>query len=309
MSNERKPTAAAPAIAAPNGVEPAPAKVNLALNVTGRGDDGYHALDTLAVFAAMGDIVRGEVDRSGAIATDVIGPFAEDIVYATAAGENLAERAARALAAAYPKRKLGVALTLDKRLPVASGLGGGSSDAAATLRLLDRLWGLDAETADLHRIALTLGSDVPMCLEARPTRATGRGEKLAPIAGMPRLALLLVNPGVPVATATIFKRLAPPFDPPLPALPAAFKSVFELVIWLRQSGNRLEEPAIAEAPVIARALKVLKADTDCLLARMTGSGATCFGIFASLAAAQRAEVRMRASRPDWWVVATETVKS
>lgn len=295
--------------AAAGGVEAAPAKINLALHVTGRTGDGYHALDTVAVFAAMGDLVRAEINQTGTITAEVTGPFAEDIVYLTAAGDNLAERAARALAALYPKRRLGVALTVDKRLPIASGLGGGSSDAAATIRLLDRLWGLDADMAALHRQALALGSDVPMCLDARPVRATGRGERLAPIAGMPGLPLLLVNPGVAVGTAEVFGRLAPPFDPPLPAPPPSFRSVFDLVIWLRQSGNRLEAPAMAIAPAIGRVLKALAKDADCMLARMSGSGATCFGIFGSLAAARRAEVRMRASRPSWWVVATETFRS
>ena len=294
---------------APTGVELAPAKINLALHVTDRGEDGYHLLDSLVVFAALGDVVRGEVNPLGTIITDVTGPFAEDVVYVTAAGENLAERAARALAEAFPRRRLGISLSIDKRLPVASGLGGGSADAGATLRLLDRLWGLDADLDLLEEIALSLGSDVPMCMQSRSLRATGRGERLTPIPGMPSVPLLLVNPGVPVATADVFRRLSPPYDKPLPAVPQGFKSVFDLVIWLRQTKNSLEPPALAEAPPIGRVLKALRADADCLFARMSGSGATCFGIFGSPSAAQRAAVRLRAARPAWWIVATESFKS
>jgi 4-diphosphocytidyl-2-C-methyl-D-erythritol kinase len=193
-----------------------------------------------------------------------------------------------------------VKIVINKRLPLAAGIGGGSADAAATLRLLSRLW-TGGNERGLEGIAARLGADVPMCLLSVPLRAQGIGDRVTPLSGIPALPLVLVNPGVPVETAQVFKNLGRVGDPPLPEIPRAFKSVFELVIWLRQTWNGLDEAARAEAKVINRVVSALAADPDCLLARMTGSGPTCFGIFASPGAAHRAAVRLRIGRPEWWV--------
>ena len=195
----------------------------------------------------------------------------------------------------------GLRLIINKRLPLASGMGGGSADAAATLRLLHRLNG-GGNDRGLPAIAARLGADVPMCLVSEPLRAQGTGERIERIAGIPALALVLVNPGEALPTAKVFQGLRHTDDRPLPAMPArGFGSVFELVIWLRQTANSLEAPAQAEAKVIKRVVAALREDPDCLFARMTGSGPTCFGIFASPAAAQRAAIRLRVGRPEWWI--------
>jgi 4-diphosphocytidyl-2-C-methyl-D-erythritol kinase len=297
-------TAEPPAIDSAARLEAAPAKVNLALHVTGRRADGYHALDTLVVFAAIGDTVRADAGSRG-VALAVEGPFAEALEHATPAGENLVVRAALALAGSG-HRPAPLLITLDKRLPVAAGLGGGSADAAATLRLLRRIWRLAIPAEELARLGRRLGADVPLCLRSSPLRVSGAEERVAPVGGMPALSMVLVNPGIPVSTASVFARRQGEWDQPLPALPARFGSVFELAIWLRQTRNGLYDAALAENRRIARAVKALEADPDCILARMSGSGATAFGLFASEAAAQRAAIRLRVARPEWWVAATRT---
>jgi 4-diphosphocytidyl-2-C-methyl-D-erythritol kinase len=279
-------------------VEPAPAKVNLALHVTGRRGDGMHLLDTLVVFAGEGDVIRALPDAAGAITTATEGPFGEALAEALkAGGENIVLKAAQTLR--RPARE-GVKIVINKRLPLAAGIGGGSADAAATLRLLSRLWTGGSERG-LEGAASRLGADVPMCLMSVPLRAQGTGDRVTPLSGIPALPLVLVNPGVPVSTAQVFKNLERADDRPLPEIPRAFKSVFELVIWLRETHNALDEAARAETKTINRVVQALAADPDCLLARMTGSGPTCFGIFASPGAAQRAAVRLRIGRPEWWV--------
>ncbi len=201
-------------------VETAPAKVNLYLHVTGRRADGYHLLDSLVVFAGDGD--RIEVSEASGFRLQVTGPFADEV---PAGDDNLVLRAARALAQAADAagdtnanaagiRVAGAAIRLDKRLPVASGIGGGSADAAATLRALVRLWRLDLEPAALASLALALGADVPMCLAGRPSFVAGVGEEITPAPGLPGFALLLVNPRIPLATPKVFAGRSGPFSPP-----------------------------------------------------------------------------------------------
>jgi 4-diphosphocytidyl-2-C-methyl-D-erythritol kinase len=279
-------------------VEPAPAKVNLALHVTGKRGDGMHLLDTIVVFAGEGDVIRAVPDAAGAISTATEGPFGEALTESLkAGGEDIVLKAIQALK--RPSRE-GVKIVINKRLPLAAGIGGGSADAAATLRLLSRLW-TGGSDRGLEGVAARLGADVPMCLMSVPLRAQGIGDRLTPLPGIPALPMVLVNPGVQLETAQVFKKLARADNRALPEIPRAFKSVFELVIWLRQTWNGLDETAREEAKVIPRVLQALSADPDCLLARMTGSGPTCFGIFASAGAAQRAAVRLRIGRPEWWV--------
>ena len=268
----------------------APAKVNLFLHVVGRRADGYHLLDSLAVFASVGD--RLEAGPAGAIGLELT---------AAASGlpdgdGNLVLRAARALAGAAGV-SAGAALRLEKVLPVASGLGGGSADAAAALRVLMRLWGVVLPARQLADIALALGADVPVCLDSRPARMGGVGEVLAPAPALPELGLVLVNPGVPVATAAVFAARAGGFSAPA-ALPAGWTSAAALAGDLARLSNDLEAPAIALAPPIGAVLAALRTLPGCLLARMSGSGATCFGLFADAAMASTTAAVL--ARPGWW---------
>ena len=266
--------------------ELAPAKVNLYLRVTGRRADGYHLLDSLAVFGPAADVLSAGAGET--LTLDVQGPFAPAL-----AGEadNLVLRAARLLAEAAcvaPQARL----VLDKRLPVASGIGGGSADAAAALRLLARLWGVPVP-ADL---AAQLGADVPVCLAARPARMEGIGEHLGAAPDLPAFGLLLVNPGVAVSTPAVFRARAGGFSEPA-TLPPAWTSAEAMAVDLRPLGNDLEAAAIALCPAIADVLAWLRARPGCLLARMSGSGATCFALFADEAAA---EAHARDAPRGWW---------
>jgi 4-diphosphocytidyl-2-C-methyl-D-erythritol kinase len=284
-----------------SGSEFAPAKINLALHVTGRRVDGYHALDSLVVFAAIGDTIEAlPAPQATSPSLTIAGPFAPGL---DAGADNLVLRAVQS----YSEQGGAIAgfdLRLDKHLPVASGIGGGSADAAATLRLLARIAPLAA--APCARIAPALGADVPMCLRSTPLRATGIGAELAPVAGLPRLPMVLVNPGVAVSTPAVFRALARRDNPGLPPLPAGFADAAALADWLGATRNDLEAPAIALNPEIADALAVLRGPGGCLLARMSGSGATVFGLFPDDASAAQAAGRIAATRPDWWVVATQT---
>ena len=272
--------------------EPAPAKVNLFLHVTGRRDDGYHLLDSLAVFGPAADSL--EAAPAPALGLSVEGPFG-----AALAGEpdNLVLRAARALAGAAGTAPRGAVLRLSKRLPVASGIGGGSADAAAALRLLDRFWGLGFGAERLTGLAAALGADVPVCVLSRPTRMGGVGGELSPAPVLPpRCGLLLANPGVALATPAVFRARTGPFSAPA-FLPGRWAEAAAMARDLRELRNDLEAPAAALCPPVGEALAALRALPGCLLARMSGSGATCFGLFADAAAAERAAVLLPAA---WW---------
>lgn len=233
----------------------------------------------------------------------VAGPFA-----AALAGEagNLVTDAARMLASLAGRRDA-VAIALDKRLPVAAGLGGGSADAAATLRGLCRLWGIDpASLPGLAALALRLGADVPACLAARPLRVSGIGEQLVPAPALPACPVVLVNPGRRLATPAVFRARNGPFSPPgaAPAATIDAGSPAALARALAASRNDLTDAAIALEPAVGRVLDALGAAPGCLLARMAGSGATCFGLFADDAAAAAAVARLAGDHPSWWCVAT-----
>jgi 4-diphosphocytidyl-2-C-methyl-D-erythritol kinase len=277
--------------------EPAPAKVNLALHVTGRRGDGYHLLDTIVVFPDIGDTVeaRPAADLSMAVEGPAAGALAD-----LDAASNLVMRAAIGLRALVPGRP-GAALRLVKRLPVASGIGGGSADAAATIRLLGRLWGFDVTTADVAALALALGADVPMCLASRPARARGIGEALDPLTGVPDLGVVLANPGVAVPTSAVFRALSTPDNPPIATPPPADADGF--VRALAACRNDLEAPARLVAPAIGAACDALAGLAGCRLVRMSGSGATCFALFDDEATARVAAGRLAMERPQWWVSA------
>jgi 4-diphosphocytidyl-2-C-methyl-D-erythritol kinase len=288
-------------------VETARAKVNLALHILGRRADGYHLIDSLVVFADMGDTLRVTPRDEALVKLTVDGPFGDELVGSTRPEDNLVTRAADELIAAFPTRPVGgVRLHLTKRLPVASGLGGGSADAAATLRLLDRLWNLRAGPSRLAEIGMRLGADVPMCLVSRPLHAEGMGERIRVTPSIPPLHLLLVQPGVQVSTRNVFRRLTPGERAPMWPLPARFASTIEFAQWLRLTRNDLLQPAVAEAKVIGTVVKAVSSDQDCLFANLSGSGASVFGIFNSRAAAERAAARIHEKRPNWWVAVTQS---
>jgi 4-diphosphocytidyl-2-C-methyl-D-erythritol kinase len=271
--------------------ERAPAKVNLYLRVTGKRPDGYHLLDSLAVFAGVAD--RIGFAAADALTLTVTGPFATSL---SAEADNLVLRAARALAAAHDVRPSG-ALTLDKHIPVASGIGGGSADAAATLRLLCRVWGLGPEPIVLARIAASLGADVPVCLRGQPLRMAGIGEILTPAPRMPRCGIVLVNPGEPLATVAVFRARSGGFSSPA-VLPEVWTTAAAMAATLSGSGNDLEAAAIQLVPAIRDVLRAIADTPGCLLARMSGSGATCFGLFPDASQAEKAATGL--ARPGWW---------
>lgn len=280
----------------------APAKVNLTLHVLGRRADGYHELESLVAFAGVGDALA--LAPGEGLSLSVAGPNAAS---AGADADNLVLKAARALAARVPGLRLG-AFRLVKRLPAAAGLGGGSSDAAAALRLLARLNGLAPGDARVMEAALATGADVPACLAPRARMMRGAGEALGPRLALPRLHAVLANPGVPAATVAVFSALGlAPGEARAgaahPALPAGADAPAFLDA-LRRARNDLEPPAIALAPAIAEALHAMRATQGCRLARMSGSGATVFGLFDDAPAAAAAAQALRRARPSWWVRAT-----
>jgi len=271
----------------------APAKVNLFLHVTGRREDGYHLLDSLVVFAGVGDSVAALPADDLRLSID--GPTAGNLA---AESDNIVLKAARRLAeaAGVPAR---AALSLTKRLPIASGIGGGSADGAAALRALCALWKIAPSEAELAQIGLAIGADLPVCLRGRPTQMSGIGEQLADAPPLPPAWLLLVNPGVALATPPVFKARTGPFSQaaPLTEAPATAEA---LATALKQRRNDLEPAAITLAPVIFQVQQAIAAQSGCLLSRMSGSGATCFGLFAQAAEAEQAARALSAAHPDWW---------
>jgi 4-diphosphocytidyl-2-C-methyl-D-erythritol kinase len=279
-------------------VEHAPAKVNLTLRVIGRRADGYHELESLVAFADIND--RLSLVPGAELALAVSGPNAAQ---AGGSADNLVLKAARSLAALIPGLTLG-AFELVKTLPVAAGIGGGSTDAAAALRLLARANKLAADDPRLYAAAGSTGADVPVCVAARPRLMHGIGEKLSQPLALPALPAVLVNPGAALATKDVFagwtkaSKPAVAFD--LSGLSKATRYE-ELLRLLKPQPNDLEAAAIALAPVIAEVLAALRALAGCGLARMSGSGSTCFGLFSSAAEAAAADEILGGKHPHWWV--------
>jgi len=282
-----------------SSAEHAPAKINLALHVTGQRPDGFHLLESLVVFTEFGDHVAVKAAEEDGFV--VKGHFAAQVPLD---GGNLVIRARDALREAYPEAAAPpVAITLEKNLPIASGVGGGSSDAAAALRALARHWNIDG---DLSKLALRLGADVPMCLLARPLVARGIGEIVDPLENYPALPLVLVNPGIGVATPDVFRALESRENPALSPSPADPQPA-HVIEWLRTSRNDLEAPAKSLAPVISEALDALRG-TGAAFARMSGSGATCFGVFETRDAAANAATAIGQAKPGWFAVATTSMR-
>lgn len=277
--------------------ETARAKINLTLRVIGRRADGYHELESLVAFADLADTLALVPADTAALA--VSGPFAE------ASGDpadNLVLKAAAALSARVTGLRIG-RFRLDKHIPAAAGLGGGSADAAAALRLLARANGLALDDARLMTTALDIGADVPVCLASRACVMSGIGERLSPPLELPALHAVLVNPGVSVATREVFAAFAgtTATTRPLGEVPREHGA---LIDYLNRQDNDLTEAAILRAPVIGDVLAALRALPGVQLARMSGSGATCFALFASDQDAAAGAQRLRAEHKNWWIAAT-----
>jgi 4-diphosphocytidyl-2-C-methyl-D-erythritol kinase len=281
-------------------VETAPAKVNLTLRVLGRRADGFHEIESLVAFADLSD--RLSFAPSDELVLSVTGPGARQT---GDDAENLVLKAARALAARTPGVALG-AFRLQKNLPVAAGLGGGSADAAAALRLLARANNLASADPHLYEAARATGADVPVCLDPRPRLMRGIGEILSEPLALPRFCAVLVNPGIALATKLVFSGWrasanSPPFDP---TAMVEMRSEDDVLRCLASQANDLEPPAIALAPAIAEVLAALRALKGCRLARMSGSGATCFALFSSVAEREAGAKVLRAKFHNWWISET-----
>ncbi|MGH6985705.1 MAG: 4-(cytidine 5'-diphospho)-2-C-methyl-D-erythritol kinase [Caulobacteraceae bacterium] len=277
----------------------APAKVNLFLHVRRLADDGYHPLSSLVVFADLGDrLTLAPAARSELV---LHGPFAGDLPHSEA---NLAFAALRRFEA-WAGRPVGpFRISLEKNLPVASGLGGGSSDAAAALRLLAQSAGGEGPSLDaLLALAVDLGADVPACIFAKAVIAEGRGERLSKAPILPPLPTVLANPGVPCPTAEIFTAFdqSPFLGPPPPSLPERFLSTGALAQFLASCRNDLEAPAVARVPQLGEMLTLMREAPETLLARVSGSGASAFAICPDRRRSERLAQRIAARRPDWWV--------
>jgi 4-diphosphocytidyl-2-C-methyl-D-erythritol kinase len=269
----------------------APAKINLSLHVLGRRPDGYHRLESLVAFADIGDEIA--VAPADTLALEVDGPFAGALGRPS---DNLVMRAATLLARSGGAPS-GARITLTKTLPVASGIGGGSSDAATTLLALGRLWRRPIDIA-APRLAAELGADVPVCLRRRPTVMGGIGEDLCDAPALPPCQVVLANPGVPLSTAEVFRGFGGPFGA-APPLPPSFADLDALVRYLANADNVLTSAATTLVPPVGEVLNALRGNPGCRLARLSGSGPTCFGLFAS--DADRVAEHLRANRPGWWV--------
>ena len=275
----------------------APAKINLFLHVTGRRDDGYHFLESLVVFTETGD--RLIVEAREDLTLSITGPFAQNL---TAAGaDNVVLQAAEALQY-KASTTLGAHITLEKNLPVSSGIGGGSADAAAALRMLSVLWHVDLHECCLKDIGLAIGADVPVCLNARSAIMSGVGDILQDVDPPPHCGVVLVNGAEGVATPAVFKARKAPFsDIGNWRTPANFGAFINA---LKSSKNDLSDPARGVSPVIGDVLAALSVTEGCALVRLSGSGGTCFGLYADTNAADKAAAAIKALHPEWWCLST-----
>ena len=275
----------------------APAKINLALHVTRRRDDGYHDLESLVVFADLSDDLEAVLADEDSLS--ISGPFAEAL---GTGPTNLVLRATAAFRQRWPDvAPKGLAIHLVKNLPVAAGIGGGSADAAAALRLMLAMSSAPVPLTELADLAAGLGADVPACLLSRPLIARGVGEILSPLPEFPRLYITLVNPLIAVSTPDVFRRLRAHDNYPLPALPNPLTRPAQLGLWLSETRNDLEPPAVKLVPEIGILVDELAETPGCMLSRMSGSGATVFGLFGSEGQAHEAASQMRRLHPDYWV--------
>jgi 4-diphosphocytidyl-2-C-methyl-D-erythritol kinase len=278
----------------------APAKINLTLEVGLPRADGYHPLQSIVTFADVGDII--EAERAEVLSLNIVGEFADELAGDTE--NNLVMRAARALSEAAGASQ-GAALTLEKQLPIASGIGGGSSDAAAALRALNELWGLNWPLDQLRSIARSLGADVPVCLAGLPAYMTGAGEVFEQIT-LPAFAAVLINPLTPLSTPEVYRRFdAMGLGARFAAMPAPdWSSAEHALAGIARTGNDLTDPATAIAPQIAEVSQMLRADARVRYAALSGSGATVFALTANAEDAAAVADALQEKRPDWWVADT-----
>ncbi|QQR38123.1 4-(cytidine 5'-diphospho)-2-C-methyl-D-erythritol kinase [Devosia rhizoryzae] len=280
-------------------LESAPAKVNLALHVTRRREDGYHDLESLIVFANLGDELSAEEAETDSLT--ISGPFGRAL---GTGPNNLVLRATAAFRERWPDLAPGgLRMHLTKNLPVAAGIGGGSADAAAALRTMASLSAEPVPVQDLSDLAAKLGADVPACLLSRPLVARGVGEILSPLPEFPTLYITLINPMIAVSTPDVFRRLRAHDNYPLPALPSPMTRPAQLGLWLGETRNDLQPPAVKLVPEIGVLIEELSETSGCMLARMSGSGATVFGLFGAEGPAHEAANEIRKLHPDYWVAA------
>lgn len=275
----------------------APAKINLFLHVGAVQPDGYHPLSSLVAFADIGD--RVTVERADVLSLRVEGPFGQGLAMEP---DNLILKALRALGEAAGTGEPGLRVVLDKRLPIAAGLGGGSSDAGTALRLAREILDLDLTDPELESVAGVVGADGPMCLRARSAWAEGRGDELTDAPDLPPLHAVLVNPGVPSSTVAVYRAFdsGPAGATERPIAPGDWRPD-AVIAWLATQRNDLETPALGLAPAIAEAMEAVAGQRDVGLVRMSGSGATVFGLFVSAEAADRAAVALGLGNPGWWI--------
>jgi len=280
----------------------APAKLNLFLHVVAKRADGLHELESLVAFSAFGDELEFDLGHAG-LALSVSGPMIGGWSLPWETRDNSVMQAALKLAEGRPARKSAARIHLIKNIPIAAGLGGGTTDAAATLLALNEAWGIGHDEEELERIGLEIGADVPACLRRRATFVSGIGDRLAEVAPLPALALVIAHTKHLLPTQDVFHELDEDgWSGKGPRLPKTFPDVTALVKFLAETRNDLEAPAIRLQPQVERLLEDLRAAKGCLLARMSGSGAACFGIFASDGAAEDAAREVEAK--GWWAVAT-----
>lgn len=265
----------------------APAKINLFLHVTGKRADGYHLIESLAAFTTFGDVL--DIVPAETLSLDITGQFAASL----SAQDNLVLKAAKLF-----RGGRGAQITLQKNIPVGAGLGGGSSDAAATLVGLAKLW-----KQPIPDTVLQLGADVPACLARAPSWVSGIGEQVTPVSIKTGGWALLANPRVPLLTADVYKRFAGDFSSPS-AMPGGIDTFDALIAFIENKSNALEAPALALLPVIGDILSAIRATEGCRLARMSGSGATCFGLYENEKAARQAAQQLQRAHPKWWCMAT-----
>jgi len=272
----------------------APAKINLFLHITGKREDGYHLLQSLMIFVDVGDELH--FSPHDGMFIDVEGPFSTEL---QDPHKNLVYKAAQALAEEY-KIKPAASIRLKKNLPVASGMGGGSTDAATALIGLVKLWALPEETARLQKIAQKLGADVPACLMRKPVWAEGIGEKMTRLPDMPGMHFVLLNPLTPTPTPDVFRQFRSKFSPPL-QFTGRRKTMHEWIADLKMYRNDMTDAAMQVSPAIKPALQALADTPNCHFARLSGSGATCFGVYDHREAATAAVNKLRMQFPNWWI--------
>jgi 4-diphosphocytidyl-2-C-methyl-D-erythritol kinase len=275
----------------------APAKLNLFLHITGKRSDGFHLLESLVAFAEFGDVLT--VKPADMLTLDIGGPFAGPLEY----DKNNTILKAAQLLKSFCQYHEGAHITLEKRIPIGAGLGGGSSDAATALLALKKLWRLNIDKEGLQKIALQTGSDVPVCLTQQTAWMRGIGEDITPVAMPAEIGLLLVNPGVPLLTSSVFRKFSGTFSQ-TGDIPKSIDSFDALIQLIQSKHNALEAPAIALVPVISDVLKAIGATQECKLARMSGSGATCFGLYQNPILAKQAASEIKRQHPDWFCQAT-----